>query len=208
MPCRPRSHLVDSLDEGLDDYCGNRSWIEIFQILQTRKKFRLETHRTKPGEKPVHPAQRRRTERVSVVGVFKSDEPGPLPLPRLHPGLQGHFQSGLDRRRSVVGKEHPLQGVFRKIGDQFLRQSGSQRMTEAQIGRVVEGRRLPRDGLRDLRAAVTVDVRPDRGIPIQISVPLVIPQPDTFRLHDHQRIVRGIAPRVLRSERMPAMGFV
>lgn len=81
-------------------------------------------------------------------------------------------------------------------------------MAEAEVGGMVERRRLFRDGLRDLRAAVAVDVRPDRGISVEVFPALRIPQPNALGADDHQRFVRGVAPRVLRGERVPAMGFV
>ena len=159
-------------------------------------------------EEPADTSKRCGTESVAVVSVGESDEAAPFRLGGLLAKLERHLLGHLDGGRSIVGEKDPLQRAFGEKRGEFPRQFSGERMSEAEKRRVTDFFRLPLDGGGDAWVSVAVDVRPDRGIPIEIALALRVEQPGALSVRDDGRLVVWIAPIILRRERMPAVALV
>ena len=73
------------------------------------------------------------------------------------------------------------------------------------MGDVVE---LIADGLIDRRVGMAVDIRPDRGIAIEVAAALAVFEHGAFAAHENERVVFRFAPVAHRREGMPEVRLV
>ena len=161
-----------------------------------------------PALEPAHPPERGSAQRVAVIRIGEGDEMPALPLAGLPVGLEGHFERALDGRGSVVREKDPFQGPCREKSRQFFRQLPGQRVCEPEKRRMGDFPELGGDRCIQVRMRVAVDVRPDRGIAVDVAVSFGIVEPDALRTGDDHRLVVRRAPLGLAGERVPAVGFV
>jgi hypothetical protein len=64
------------------------------------------------------------------------------------------------------------------------------------------------DGMIDRRVGVAVDIRPDRGIAIQVATPLAVLEHGAFASNENEWVVVRFAPVAHRREGMPEVCFV
>ncbi len=64
------------------------------------------------------------------------------------------------------------------------------------------------NGCVDVRVGVTVDVRPDRGIAVEVAVSLRIPEAGRLAVGDDQGVGEAGAPLLLAGERVPAVAEI
>ena len=147
------------------------------------------------------PADRDRTDRVTVVRVLEADEAGALELTALCPPLEGHLQRHLDRGRAAVGVEHAAEPGGRDPHQPFG-QLDRRLVGEAEHRRVCDPPELLPDRRVDRRVSVPVNVAPQRRDPVDVDVPVGVEQVGALRVVDHDRRLLA-APALLLRERMP-----
>ena len=125
-------------------------------------------------------SQTRRPERIAVVGVFKCDETRAvrvsLHLPKLNSHLHGRFHSG----GAVIAQENLFQCAFGKKARQSrsqLDRLGIGCAKKRDMGHTLE---LILDGPVDSGVGVAVDIRPNRGIAIQVASAFAVLKPCLF----------------------------
>ncbi len=211
-PGGPRTHLVDALDEWLDDDGGDFFLRQSAEFVHGRDVADWESAATEALEKAPDATERGRAQGVAVVAVGEGDKGVALRIASLEAVLDLHFQRALDGGRAVVRKEHALQRVFGKKRTEPSGELGGQRVGEAEERRVGDGFELAANRCVDRRVGVPVDVGPDRRIAIEVFSALGIPQPTTFAADENERFVVRGAPfaraAALTGEWVPAMGLV
>ena len=147
--------------------------------------------------------------RVAVIARREGEKNRSLSLPALLPRLMDHFYTSLHRCASVVGKKDTpslrliapcerLQQLACKFRRDIIRESEKRSMRhtpELRANRIIE-----------FCATMTVEIRPNRRIPIEIHTPLRIAQQRAFAFHDHHRIAR--IPRTHLRERVPDVSAI
>jgi len=138
-------------------------------------------------------AHRQRADGFAVIAVFQRDEFGASAVVAVAVAepverhLQRHFHPG----RPVVGIEHFVERsascLARRDGEQPLRQLDRRRMRDPGQDHVLQGPRLPRDGLGDARLAVAMDVCPPAADRIQCAAAVVTDQPSALAARDRQQ---------------------
>lgn len=108
--------------------------------------------------------------------------------------LDRHFHRCFDGGGSVVTKEDTGEGGGREERDQAICQGdglGIRRAEERDVGNAFE---LFTNGAGDCGVAMTVDIRPDRGVSIEVSAALAIVKPSAFTTDEHEGLVVLCAP--------------
>ena len=155
-----------SLDERLDDDCGDLPVVEVEDALELRgvagcDVVGVEEERAVALVEEIDPADRHRSDRVAVVGVAQADVRLTLRLSLLLEVLEGHLERDLSRGRSRVRIEHTVEAGRRDLHE-ALGQLGGERMGEAQHRGVGDAIELVADRLVDTGMAMPVDVAPER----------------------------------------------
>ena len=155
-----------SLDERLDDDCGDLSVVEVEDALELRGVARrdvmgVEQKRPVALVEKVDPADRHRPDRVAVVGVAQADVGAPLRLALLLEVLEGHLERDLRGGRAGVRVKDAIE-AGRRDPDEALGELSGQRVRESQHRRVGDPVELVADRLVDAGVAMPVDVAPKR----------------------------------------------
>ena len=190
-------HPGGSLHAGLEDQAGRRSGIALedglqrgqrsggvgagdfagaFGVNRSRESLRGEEPGIEAAVELGAFADGHRTEGVAMVGAFHRDDPtlGLLAdeLPILERKLQGDFHGVA----TVVGVETARQGAVRQAREIFG-ELGRNRMVQAEQRHVGNLLGLFTQGAVQVGIVVTMDVRPDRCIPVQVALPFPVDQP-------------------------------
>ena len=120
--------------------------------------------------------------------------------------LKGDLEGDLDSGRPAVRVKNAREAL-RRDGGEFFRQLDRGRMPHPQLGGVRDAVELRPDGGVDLRAAVSVQVHPERGYPVEEAVPLDIDQVGALATLDDDGGF-FFFPIVHRGEGMPEMTAV
>ena len=90
----------------------------------------------------------------AMIAALAPDQPGTRPLPPRPLDIERDFQRGIDRFRSAIGEEYPVEPFGHQRGH-ALRQFERQRMAQLERRRKLERRRGFGNGLADFRGAMT-----------------------------------------------------
>ena len=214
-------HAGGALDDGLEDQAGGRGGITLEDRLQRGQRGggvgtgdlagalgvdrRGESLR---GEEPRGEAtvelgalpDGHRPEGVAMVGAFHRDDPALGVLADELPVLERKLQRDLDGVAAVVGVEATRQGAVREpreIGGEL----GRHRMVEAEQRHVRDLVELLTEGVIQVGVVVAMDVRPDRGVAVQVTLPFPVDQPVALAADQVETGVVLILPHL--GKRMP-----
>ena len=141
-----------------------------------------------------------RAEGIAVVGAFHRDDPSlGVPSDEL-PILERKLQRDLDGVAAVVRIEATRQRTARQSGEIFG-ELGGDRVVQAEerhVGNLLE---LLAEGAVQVRIVVAMDVRPDRGVTVQVALPFPVDQPVPFAADQMQPGIVLILPHL--GKRMP-----
>ena len=152
-------------------------------------------------EKPAV-AYRHRPEGVAMVAASQPDDPALFRSAGELPILEGKLECDLDGPGAVVAEEHATEAGRGQPGE-LGRQFRADGVRKPQHGRMRHLVQLPPQGGVEVRVVVPVDVRPDRGIAIEIGAALRVGQPAAPPGSDRQGGQAGILLHL--RKRMPHM---
>ena len=135
-------------------------------------------------------AHRERAQGFAVVSVGERHELRPARLAAVAEPVERHLQRDLDARRAVVGVEHLGQrraaGLPRRDLQQLLGELDRGRVREPGQDHLFEDPRLARDGRRDPRLRMAVQVGPPAGHAVEVAPAVPADQPRTVAAFDRQ----------------------
>ena len=143
-----------------------------------------------------------------MISIVESREPAALRVARLLVVLQRHLHGALNCRGAVVTEKHPGQGAGRLEVYEGLGEPGGRLIAKTERGNVGYFPQLLLQCGVQMRMAVTVQVRPDCRISIEIAFAHGIIEPHSLTPDDEKRLMVRGAPIPHLRERMPGMGFI
>ena len=147
-------------------------------------------------------SQGHRAEGVAVVGAREGRDLAALQAAGELPVLEGELERDLDGVGAVVGEEaagEDAVGEGGELGGELRRA----RVVQAEEGDVRDLVELGAQGGVEIRVVVPVDVRPDRGVAVEVAPALGVDQPAPLAAHEVQAGVVHVLPHL--GERMPGM---
>ena len=214
-------HAGGALDEGFEDQAGGRGGIPLEDGLQRGQRSggvgagdltgALGVDRRGEGLRGEEPgieatvelgalADGHRPEGVAMVGAFHRDDPALGVLADELPVLERKLQRDLDGVAAVVGEEAAWEGAVREPG-QVGGELGRDRVVQAEqrhVGDLVE---LIAEGAVQVRVVMAMDVRPDRGVAVEVALPFPVDQPVALAADQVEAGVVLILPHL--GKRMP-----
>ena len=214
-------HPGGPLHAGLEDHAGRRGGVADEQglecgqrgggvgtghlsaalgVLRRREGLCGEEPRVEAAMKFGAGADRHRAEGIAVVGAFHRDDPALGVLPDELPILEREFEGDLDGVAAVVGEEAPGQGTAAQTSE-VLGQLRRDRVVQAKEGDMRDLLELLAQGAIQVGVVVAMDVRPDRGVAVEVTLPFPVDQPVALAAH---QVEPGIVQVLLHlGERVP-----
>ena len=156
--------------------------------------------RGKAFVEPAAVAHGHRAEGVAVVAARQSDDAAFLGFARELPVLERKFERDLNGVGAIVAEEAAAEFSVGECGE-FLGERGGLGMIDAEQRRVRDLVKLRAECGVEVGIAVAVDVGPERGGAVEVTIALDIKQPATFGAGDMEARVVQILTHL--RERMP-----
>ena len=207
----PEAHPGRSLDQGFDHHRRHIAIVETGERLEFGG-------RGNPGDgklvardgfvERTDAAEARRAERVAVVGAIKGHKPRPLGRALVLPELHRHFHRRLDGCGSVVAQKNAAQGVSRKKSAELRGELDGGGVGGSEKRNMGDAFELFAEGAGDRGMAMAVNIRPDRGIAVEVAAALAVFEHRALAAHEHERMVIRFAPIAHGREGMPEVRLV
>ena len=207
----PLPHARCTLDQRLDDHPSQRTDGLAIEFLHRRHSTQTHDRKLQCGKTVMERTDAAKTRGpcgVSMVGVLKRGKPASLGMTSKLVELDCHLQSNLDRSGSVIGEKNARKSLLWKKPDQLLRQADRRLVGKAEKRAVRELGGLVADGCDHARMGVTVDIRPDGAVAVEILSPLNVDQPAAAPLDQDHRLMPRSAPVPHLREGMPQVALV